>query len=171
MSDEKKSTYTGYTEARKKANEKYLKESVEDIRIRVPKGQKEVVKSHSDKMGESMNAFAIRAITKAISDDFKIVSFQEGKYIANKDKLFDAYHCVAPQSEQHDIISDIAASNLNCFLLNAKEAFNSNLPFKIGDKLIENPKELLEWFSEFGSDSFKEEMTSRFKTVFPDSER
>ena len=39
MSDEKKSTYTGYTEARKKANEKYLKESVEDIRIRVPKGR------------------------------------------------------------------------------------------------------------------------------------
>ncbi len=54
MPDEKKSTYTGYTEARKKSNEKYLKESVEDIRIRVPKGQKEVVKKHAEKQGESM---------------------------------------------------------------------------------------------------------------------
>ncbi len=62
MSDEKKSTYTGYTEARKKANEKYLKESVEDIRIRVPKGDKAKVQEHAATMGESMNSFVVRAI-------------------------------------------------------------------------------------------------------------
>ena len=61
MSDEKKSTYTGYTEARKKANEKYLKESVEDIRIRVPKGDKSKVQEHAATMGESMNSFVVRA--------------------------------------------------------------------------------------------------------------
>lgn len=62
MSDEKKSTYTGYTESRKKANEKYLKESVEDIRIRVPKGDKAKVQEHAATMGESMNSFVVRAI-------------------------------------------------------------------------------------------------------------
>ena len=69
MSDEKKSTYTGYTEARKKANEKYLKESVEDIRIRVPKGDKAKVQEHATSMGESTNAFVVRAITEAMNRD------------------------------------------------------------------------------------------------------
>ncbi len=66
MPKEKKSRYT---EAQAKAAKKYLKESVEDIRIRVPKGQKEVVKSHSDKMGESMNSFVIRAIKETMERD------------------------------------------------------------------------------------------------------
>ena len=69
MSDEKKSTYTGYTESRKKANEKYLKESVEDIRIRVPKGDKAKVQEHAATMGESTNAFVVRAITEAMNRD------------------------------------------------------------------------------------------------------
>ena len=69
MTEEKKSTYTGQTDARRKASAKYLKESVEDIRIRVPKGQKEVVKSHSDKMGESMNSFVVRAINETMERD------------------------------------------------------------------------------------------------------
>ncbi len=69
MSDEKKSTYTGYTKARKKANEKYLKESVEDIRIRVPKGDKAKVQEHAATMGESTNAFVVRAITEAMNRD------------------------------------------------------------------------------------------------------
>lgn len=69
MSDEKKSTYTGYTEARKKANEKYLKESVEDIRIRVPKGDKAKVQEHAATMGESMNSFVVRAIDETMERD------------------------------------------------------------------------------------------------------
>ena len=69
MSDEKKSTYTGYTEDRKKANEKYLKESVEDIRIRVPKGDKAKVQEHAATMGESMNSFVVRAIDETMERD------------------------------------------------------------------------------------------------------
>ena len=69
MSDEKKSTYTGYTEARKKATEKYLKESVEDIRIRVPKGDKAKVQAHAATMGESMNSFVVRAIDETMERD------------------------------------------------------------------------------------------------------
>lgn len=62
MSEEKKSRYTGQTDARRKASAKYLKESVEDIRIRVPKGDKAKVQEHAASMGESMNTFAVRAI-------------------------------------------------------------------------------------------------------------
>ena len=69
MSEEKQSTYTGYTDARKRANEKYLKESVEDIRIRVPKGQKSIIKEHAESREESMNQFVIRAITETMERD------------------------------------------------------------------------------------------------------
>ncbi len=69
MVERKKSTYTGQTEARRKASAKYLKESVEDVRIRVPKGQKAVIKTHAENQGESMNAFVIRAITETMQRD------------------------------------------------------------------------------------------------------
>lgn len=66
MSDEKKGRYT---EAQAKAAKKYLKESVEDVRIRVPKGQKAIIKDHAEKQGESMNAFVIRAIDETMKRD------------------------------------------------------------------------------------------------------
>ena len=66
MSDEKKSRYT---EAQAKAAKKYLKESVEDIRIRVPKGNKTKVQEHATAMGESMNSFVVRAIDETMERD------------------------------------------------------------------------------------------------------
>lgn len=57
---------TRYTDAQKKAAEKYLKESVEDIRIRVPKGQKAIIKAHAEQQGESMNHFVTRAINETM---------------------------------------------------------------------------------------------------------
>lgn len=66
MSGEKKGRYT---EAQAKAAKKYLKESVEDVRIRVPKGQKAVIKDHAENQGESMNAFVIRAINETMQRD------------------------------------------------------------------------------------------------------
>lgn len=69
MQEDKKSTYTGQTDARRKASAKYLKEMVEDVRIRVPKGQKAVIKEHAEKQGESMNAFVIRAIDETMERD------------------------------------------------------------------------------------------------------
>ena len=69
MSEEKKSTYRGQTDARRKASAKYLKEAVEDLRIRVPKGQKAVIKNHAEQQGESMNAFVIRAIDETMQRD------------------------------------------------------------------------------------------------------
>ncbi|MDD7718799.1 MAG: hypothetical protein PUJ11_04785 [Eubacteriaceae bacterium] len=69
MVEEKKSTYTGQTDARRRATAKYLKETVEDVRIRVPKGQKAVIKAHADKNRESMNQFVIRAINETMERD------------------------------------------------------------------------------------------------------
>jgi len=66
MLSEKKSRYT---EAQAKAAKKYLKESVEDIRIRVPKGNKIKVQEHAANMGESMNSFVVRAIDETMERD------------------------------------------------------------------------------------------------------
>ena len=58
-----------YTEAQKRAAEKYLRETVEDIRIRVPKGEKAKIKAHAESQNESMNQFVIRAIAEAMQND------------------------------------------------------------------------------------------------------
>ena len=65
--EDKKKNY--YTKAQKRAAEKYLKETVEDIRIRVPKGKKSIIKDHSTVKGESLNSFVNRAIDEAIERD------------------------------------------------------------------------------------------------------
>ena len=44
-------------------------ESVEDIRIRVSKGNKAKVQKHAASMGESMNSFVVRAINEAMERD------------------------------------------------------------------------------------------------------
>lgn len=57
------------SEAQRRANTKYLTEKVEDIKIRVPKGEKDFLKAHAKKMGESLNGFINRAIEEAIAND------------------------------------------------------------------------------------------------------
>ena len=66
MSEEKKSRYT---EAQARSAKKYLTETVEDVRIRVPKGQKAIIKAHAESQGESMNQFVTRAITETMERD------------------------------------------------------------------------------------------------------
>ena len=66
MPEEKK---IRYTEAQARSAKKYLTETVEDVRIRVPKGQKAVIKSHAEQQGESMNQFVTRAITETMERD------------------------------------------------------------------------------------------------------
>ena len=51
-----------YTEAQKRSAEKYLQEKVEDIRIRVPKGQKAVIKAAAEAQGKSLNQYILDAI-------------------------------------------------------------------------------------------------------------
>lgn len=58
-----------YTEAQKRSAEKYLHEKVEDIRIRVPKGKKEKIRSYAEEHGESMNGFIVRVIDEAMESE------------------------------------------------------------------------------------------------------
>ena len=57
-----------YTAAQKKSAEKYLHEKVEDIRIRVPKGEKEKIKAFADSKGKSLNQFIIDCIDTVMKD-------------------------------------------------------------------------------------------------------
>lgn len=66
MSEEKKSRYT---EAQARAARKYLSEVVENIQLRVPKGQKELIRAYAEAHGESMNQFIVRAINQAMQQD------------------------------------------------------------------------------------------------------
>lgn len=57
------------SEARRRANDKWLKEKVEEIKFRVPKGEKEIIQAHAAKQGESVNAFLNRAVKEAMERD------------------------------------------------------------------------------------------------------
>lgn len=58
--------YQGFTDAKKKANSKYLKNTVDTIAFRVPKGEKEKIKDIAEKAGLSLNAFIDRAVKEKI---------------------------------------------------------------------------------------------------------
>ena len=63
--------YKGITEAHRRGNAKYLKESVEEIKFRVTKGQKSIIKDHADSMNESVNGFINRAVNETMESDKK----------------------------------------------------------------------------------------------------
>lgn len=73
MPEEKKSTYHGSSDARRRANSKYLKNTVEDIKVRVPKGKKDYYKKASALAGSSLNQFIIDAIDEKIIEDGIII--------------------------------------------------------------------------------------------------
>lgn len=54
--------------AQRKATDKYL-EKFDEMRVRVPKGQKDIAKAHAESKGESLNAFISRAITETMDRD------------------------------------------------------------------------------------------------------
>ena len=57
------------TDAQKRATAKWHKEKVEDIKFRVPMGEKAVIKAHADQQGESVNAFLLRAARETMARD------------------------------------------------------------------------------------------------------
>lgn len=58
-----------YTEARRRSNEKYNAKTYEEIKVRVHKGQKDVIKAHAESKGESVNGFVNRAIDETMQRD------------------------------------------------------------------------------------------------------
>lgn len=57
------------SQAKKEANKRYVKKTYEEIKIRVSKGQKEIIQQHAFSMNESTNAFINRAIEYSIKLD------------------------------------------------------------------------------------------------------
>lgn len=57
------------TKARRDANKRYDQKRVDRVLLRLPKGQRDVVKAHAESQGEKMNEFIKRAIKETISRD------------------------------------------------------------------------------------------------------
>lgn len=55
---------TAISKARHKANEKWNAKAYDEIKVRVPKGQKEVIQSAAERVGESVNAYINAAIAQ-----------------------------------------------------------------------------------------------------------
>lgn len=51
------------------ASKKYISEKLDEIKLRVPKGEREIIRSHAEKMGQSLNGFIRRAIKETIERD------------------------------------------------------------------------------------------------------
>ena len=57
------------TKAQQRATAKYVKENYDRIEVKVPKGEKDRLKAHAERMGESLNGFIQRSITEAMERD------------------------------------------------------------------------------------------------------
>ncbi len=57
------------SKAQQRAVNKYMKENYDEFKVRSPKGQKEIIQSHAERRGESVNAFINRAITETMERD------------------------------------------------------------------------------------------------------
>ena len=68
MAEAKESSYKGYTEARARANAKYIAQFVE-IKVRTTPERRDEIKAHAAARGESVNGFIGRAIAETIDRD------------------------------------------------------------------------------------------------------
>jgi uncharacterized protein (DUF1778 family) len=57
------------SKAQQRAVAKYTRANYDEITIRVPKGEKDIIKAHAAITGESVNAFIGRAISEAMARD------------------------------------------------------------------------------------------------------
>lgn len=57
------------SKAQQKAVNKYVKNNYDRINVTFPKGQKECLKEHASKMGESVNAFIVRSVNETLARD------------------------------------------------------------------------------------------------------
>jgi len=48
---------------------KYVRNNYDRMELIVPKGQKDIIKSHAEAMGESVNGFIIRAVDETMKRD------------------------------------------------------------------------------------------------------
>ena len=54
------------SKANQKAVAKYMKANYDDIKVRVPKGERDIIKAHAEKAGESVNGYIKKAVDERI---------------------------------------------------------------------------------------------------------
>ncbi len=57
------------SKAQQKAVAKYMKDNYDELKVRVPKGDKDKIKNHAESKGESLNGFIKRAIDETMQRD------------------------------------------------------------------------------------------------------
>lgn len=57
------------SKAQQRAVNKYVKNNYDEVKLRMPKGKKDVIQVHAAQQGESVNAYIIRAIDEAMQRD------------------------------------------------------------------------------------------------------
>ena len=65
------------TEKQKQYADKYIKNTFDEIKVRVPKGQKASIQAHAQARSESLNSFMNRAIDETINRDNNYVPIVE----------------------------------------------------------------------------------------------
>lgn len=70
------------SKAQQRAVNKYVKNNYDEIKVRMPKGKKEVIQAHAAQQGESVNAYINRAIDKAMSEDNSSTCFFKSLFSA-----------------------------------------------------------------------------------------
>ena len=58
-----------YNQKQKEYTMTYMKENLDEIKFRVPKGQKAIIREHAEKQGEKLTPFIIRAINETMERD------------------------------------------------------------------------------------------------------
>ena len=69
MTEEKKSTYKGYSQAQNKATQKYHREHLEQITIKVKKGTKAHYIAAAEKAGMPFSKFVLQSMDEKIERD------------------------------------------------------------------------------------------------------
>ena len=57
------------SKAQRKATDKYIKDTFDELKVRIPKGKKTTLQAHAADRGESLNGFVNRAIDETVERD------------------------------------------------------------------------------------------------------
>ena len=61
--------YKGFSDSRRKANDRYMEAKIDQLSVYVPRGQKDVIKKAAAARGVSVKRFFVDAINNALSDN------------------------------------------------------------------------------------------------------
>lgn len=103
---------SNYTEAQKRATMKYIKENLEEIKIRVPKGKKEEYKAKAESAGKSLTQYIIDLVEEDGKMERKyFVANNNGDFAGHDLDYATAQQCLAEMIEKEpdagwEILSD-----------------------------------------------------------------